>query len=52
TSFANPAVTIARTFTDTFSGIRPLDVPVFILAQIAGALLGWLFCRWLLREKA
>jgi glycerol uptake facilitator-like aquaporin len=52
TSFANPAVTIARTFTDTFSGIRPLDVPAFILAQLAGALLGWLFCRWLLSEKS
>jgi glycerol uptake facilitator-like aquaporin len=37
TSFANPAVTIARTLTDTFSGIRPADAPYFILAQIAGA---------------
>jgi len=48
TSFANPAVTIARALTDTFSGIRPLDAPGFILAQLAGALLalglaGWLF---------
>jgi glycerol uptake facilitator-like aquaporin len=38
TSFANPAVTIARSLTDTFSGIRPIDVPLFIIAQIAGAL--------------
>jgi glycerol uptake facilitator-like aquaporin len=48
TSFANPAVTIARSLTDTFSGIRPVDAPAFILAQLVGALLalalaGWLF---------
>lgn len=48
TSFANPAVTIARALTDTFSGIRPLDAPGFILAQLVGAfaalaLAGWLF---------
>lgn len=48
TSFANPAVTIARGFSDTFAGIRPQDVVPFILAQIAGAVLAWLFCRWLL----
>jgi glycerol uptake facilitator-like aquaporin len=40
TSFANPAVTIARSLSDTFAGIRPADVPMFILAQIAGALCG------------
>lgn len=40
TSFANPAVTLARAFTDTFSGIRPADVPAFVAAQIAGALAG------------
>jgi glycerol uptake facilitator-like aquaporin len=50
TSFANPAVTIARALTDTFSGIRPVDAPAFIIAQLAGALLalgvaGWLFPR-------
>jgi glycerol uptake facilitator-like aquaporin len=38
TSFANPAVTIARSFTDTFAGIRPVDAPAFIVAQLAGAL--------------
>lgn len=41
TSFANPAVTIARMLTDTFSGIRPVDAPGFVLSQILGALLGW-----------
>lgn len=39
TSFANPAITIARSLTNTFSGIRPVDAPWFILAQIAGALI-------------
>jgi glycerol uptake facilitator-like aquaporin len=39
TSFANPAITIARSLSDTFAGIRPLDVPGFILAQLAGAAL-------------
>ncbi len=48
TSFANPAVTIARSFSDTFSGIRPEDAPLFIAAQLIGAALaapvfGWLF---------
>jgi len=38
TSFANPAVTIARSLTDTFAGIRPIDVPLFIVAQVLGAL--------------
>jgi glycerol uptake facilitator-like aquaporin len=38
TSFANPAITIARALTNTFSGIRPLDAPAFIVAQFAGAL--------------
>jgi glycerol uptake facilitator-like aquaporin len=38
TSFANPAITVARSLTDTFSGIRPVDAPAFILAQAAGAL--------------
>ena len=39
TSFANPAVTIARSFTETFSGILPADAPGFIVAQLAGAVL-------------
>jgi len=50
TSFANPAVAIARAFSDTFAGIRPLDVPGFILAEILGALLGLLLAGWLLAE--
>lgn len=51
TSFANPAVTIARTLTNTFSGIRPADAPLFIVCQIVGALLAtWLFV-WLLNLK-
>ena len=49
TSFANPAVTIARSFTDTFSGIRPIDAPVFIAAQVAGALVAMVLMGWLLK---
>ncbi|SHI68268.1 MIP/aquaporin family protein [Wenxinia saemankumensis] len=49
TSFANPAVAIARALTDTFSGIRPADLPGFILAQLAGAALAAPFAAWLLR---
>lgn len=47
TSFANPAVTIARSLSDTFSGIRPIDAPTFILAQFSGALTATLLFRWL-----
>ena len=47
TSFANPAVTLARSFTDTFAGIRPADAPGFALAQIVGAALATLCFRWL-----
>jgi len=47
TSFANPAVTIARSVTDTFSGIRPLDVPGFIAAQMIGALAATIVWSWL-----
>lgn len=47
TSFANPAVTLARSFTDTFSGIRPADAPGFIAAQLAGAFAATLLFRWL-----
>ncbi len=50
TSFANPAVTIGRAWTNTFSGINPSHVPAFIAAQIAGALLGWLLMSWLLSQ--
>jgi glycerol uptake facilitator-like aquaporin len=46
TSFANPAVTIARALTDSFSGIAPADVPMFIVAQVAGALAGLALMRW------
>src|SRR5690606_15613255 len=49
TSFANPAVTLARALTESFSGIRPVDAPGFILAQIAGALLALWLAGWLLR---
>jgi glycerol uptake facilitator-like aquaporin len=49
TSFANPAVAIARSMTNTFSGIRPVDLPGFIAAEIAGALVALAFMGWLLR---
>lgn len=52
TSFANPAVTIARSFSDTFAGIRPTDAPGFIISQIGFAVLAWLFCKWILNEKS
>ena len=47
TSFANPAVTIARSLTDTFAGIRPADAPGFIVAQLVGAGAAALFAGWL-----
>jgi glycerol uptake facilitator-like aquaporin len=47
TSFANPAVTIARSLSDTFSGIRPTDAPWFVLAQLAGAFAATMVFRWL-----
>jgi glycerol uptake facilitator-like aquaporin len=47
TSFANPAVTLARALTDTFAGIRPADVPGFMVAQFAGATAATLLFRWL-----
>jgi glycerol uptake facilitator-like aquaporin len=47
TSFANPAVTLARAATDTFAGIRPADAPAFILAQLAGAGAATALFRWL-----
>ncbi len=52
TSFANPAVTIARGFTDTYSGIRPIDAPAFIAAQIVGAVAVVLVFGWLHKDQA
>jgi len=52
TSFANPAVTIARAFTDTFTGIAPHHVPAFLIAEIVGALLAAFVMGWLLRPGA
>lgn len=49
TSFANPAVALARSLTNTFSGIRPADVPGFITAEFIGALCAFLLVNWLLR---
>lgn len=51
TSFANPAVTIARSISDTFAGIRPDDAPAFIAAQVIGALLATATMRWLWQNK-
>jgi len=51
TSFANPAVAIARSFTNTFSGIRPVDLPGFITAELFGAVIGMLVMAWLLRPE-
>ena len=48
TSFANPAVTIARSLSDTFSGIRPTDAPWFVLAQLTGAFAATMLFRWLI----
>ncbi len=48
TSFANPAVTLARAATNTFAGIRPDDAPLFILAQLAGAFAATVIFRWLI----
>jgi glycerol uptake facilitator-like aquaporin len=47
TSFANPAVTIARSLSDTFAGIQPPDVPLFVVAQFAGGITATLLFRWL-----
>ena len=51
TSFANPAVTLARAFSNTFAGIRFMDVPAFIVAQMLGAVAALYLCRWLLGER-
>jgi glycerol uptake facilitator-like aquaporin len=50
-SFANPAVTLARSASNTFAGIMPQNVPMFLLAQIIGAFLALFIFSWLLREK-
>jgi glycerol uptake facilitator-like aquaporin len=47
TSFANPAVTLARAFTNTFAGIRPSDVPGFVVGQACGAAAATVLFRWL-----
>ncbi len=52
TSFANPAVTIARSLTDTFAGIRPVDVPGFVVAQLLGAAAATLLFSWLVPAAA
>jgi glycerol uptake facilitator-like aquaporin len=51
TSFANPAVAIARSFTNTFSGIRPLDLPGFIIAELLGAVCALALMSWLLQPS-
>ncbi len=51
TSFANPAVTLARAFTDSFSGIRMIDVPAFMIAQVTGGILGYWISGWLIKEE-
>jgi glycerol uptake facilitator-like aquaporin len=52
TSFANPAVTMARSLSDTFAGIAPLSAPAFIVAQVAGALAALFVFSWLLSEES
>jgi glycerol uptake facilitator-like aquaporin len=52
TSFANPAVALARSLTNTFSGIRPLDLPGFVVAEILGALCALALMNWLLRSPS
>ena len=51
TSFANPAVTIARSMTNTFSGIRPTDVPMFVAAELVAAIVAIGIVRWLLAAR-
>src|ERR1700738_4609678 len=51
TSFANPAVAIARSMTNSFSGIRPADLPGFIAAELCGALVAMILAAWLLRAE-
>jgi glycerol uptake facilitator-like aquaporin len=51
TSFANPAVTVARSLSNTFAGIAPQSAPAFIAAQLGGAVGAFVVCRWLLEER-
>lgn len=51
TSFANPAVTMARSLSDTFAGIAPVSVPLFVVAQFAGAVAAVAVFQWLLQEE-
>jgi glycerol uptake facilitator-like aquaporin len=51
TSFANPAITIGRMFSDTFAGIAPTSAPGFIAAQFIGAAIGFVLVRWLFPER-
>jgi glycerol uptake facilitator-like aquaporin len=51
TSFANPAVTVARSLSDTFAGINPANSPAFVIAQVAGALAAFWFFGWLLESR-
>ena len=50
TSFAIPAVTIGRSFTDTFAGIRPMDAPAFVGAQILGGIVAVALAAWIIRR--
>ncbi|RUX67724.1 aquaporin family protein, partial [Mesorhizobium sp. M2A.F.Ca.ET.040.01.1.1] len=51
TSFANPAVAVARSLTNSFSGIRPVDLPGFIVAELLGALIALALMGWLLKPE-
>lgn len=51
TSFANPAVALGRIFTDTFAGIRPVDLPAFVFAQAVGAVGAWALAGWLFETE-
>ncbi|MEN3326639.1 MAG: hypothetical protein V7638_1446 [Acidobacteriota bacterium] len=51
TSFANPAVTLARSLSDTFAGIRPVDAPGFVVAQLAAAIVATVLFRWLMPAR-
>ena len=51
TSFANPAVSFARSLTDTFSGIRMIDAPMFMVAEVIGAVVAYAVFRWVGREQ-